>query len=349
MHNSSFPFGNQQQLQQQQLYQQQQQQLYQQQQLQQQPQQQLYQQQLQQQLYQQQQQQLYQQQQLLQSQRKVRQFNVPRSQLPPKIPTTPIIPQFSTPTTPIIPQFSTSIVQIPQFSTPTIPIIPQFSTSIVQIPQPTILYHQPLNVTKRSQERANERVEHILNTLPTNVRITSLVDIGAGNAEITDQIVKRLGISSAYAIDVYPTSEFVRPSSDSIVQYIQVTGSTLPFMDDSIDMVTAFMAIHHIADTVNILKEICRILKPGGLFFFREHDVTNMDQTVYLNNIHSQYYQDPHQHSTNETHYWSREDLLSFLTQHGFKKIGDSGYDPKKNPQAIYHSMFTNVNCKSRF
>jgi ubiquinone/menaquinone biosynthesis C-methylase UbiE len=213
--------------------------------------------------------------------------------------------------------------------------------------QQNIPYHQQATAKNKAEERTTERVSHILKTLPPNTKINVLVDIGAGNAEITDKIAKTLGVAFPYAMDVYPASEFVKPSLNSTVKYIQIPSSeNLPFPANSVDMVTAFMSIHHIKNTTKLFSEICRVLKPNGFFFFREHDVTNDERKIYLDQIHEKYEKNPHEHSINPTYYWSRQNLFNFLTQHGFQKIGDSDYNAQQNPQAIYHSMYRNVDCK---
>ena len=210
----------------------------------------------------------------------------------------------------------------------------------------TAQYHQQPTPKGKAEERVNERVQHILNTLPGETKINILIDIGAGNAEITDKIAKTFNLSQAYALDKYPANEFIKPFPNSIVQYIQVMNENLPFHDNSIDMITAFMSIHHIQDIESLIKEICRVLKPNGYLFFRENDVTSNELKLYLDKIHERYEKNPHEHSINPTYYWSRQAFSDFLTQRGFIKIGDSDYDPQKNPQAIYHSLYQNTNCK---
>lgn len=195
------------------------------------------------------------------------------------------------------------------------------------------LYHQSPTI-KNPKKRATERVSHILKTLPPDVKIISVADIGAGNAEITDEIAKRLNVSQAYAADIYSIDEFIKPSPNSIVQYVRIIDEKLPLQDNSIDLVTAFVVIHHI-NFPAMLNEIRRVLKTEGFLFIREHDVSNDSQVKYLDEIHEKF----EENSNTKIHYWSRKDLTNFIVQNGFQKIADSDYIGK-NPQSIYHSMY---------
>jgi len=48
----------------------------------------------------------------------------------------------------------------------------------------------------------------------------------------------------------------------------------LPFEDGSFDVVVDFAAVHHVPDWRAALREISRLLCPGGQFLFEDHDVT---------------------------------------------------------------------------
>jgi len=50
----------------------------------------------------------------------------------------------------------------------------------------------------------------------------------------------------------------------------------LPFRDGAFDLVTANMVVEHLRDPGQILKEIRRILKPGGLFIFHTPNYLNI-------------------------------------------------------------------------
>ena len=265
---------------------------------------------------------------------RVRQSNVPRTTQPTQIALQPV--QIAT--QPIVKPKNVVLPSLNSIILPS-PVIPQ---EVI-----TTGYHQKATAKSKADDRATERVSHILKTLPQGTRINSLLDIGAGNAEITDKIAKSLNVTSAMAVDQYKASEFV-PLSNSIVTYAEVVDTILPVPNNSMDLITAFMSIHHIKDTKKLFSEICRVLKPGGFLFFREHDVTDEKTAQRLDQVHLAYVQDAKEHSIEPTYYWDRKKLQDYLTQIGFQKVADSDYDYKNNSQNIYHSLYKSIDCKNK-
>lgn len=205
-------------------------------------------------------------------------------------------------------------------------------------------YHQPLTDPSRVSSRNAERVNHLLSVLPQTQEVSTLLDLGAGNSEITNEISKTYSTITAYACDVYPTSEFVQPNSESTLIYKEIQNEIIPVENDSVDLVTAFMSIHHFNKLDDFIKEIRRILRPGKWFFFREHDVTTMKQIHQLNRVHERYAAknavNKRYHMVGRTRYWARKELQKFLEERGFNYVASSEYEKDKNAQAIYHSLF---------
>lgn len=59
--------------------------------------------------------------------------------------------------------------------------------------------------------------------------------------------------------------------------------------DNSVDLITSFVTFHHIDDTDGVLRELSRILRPGGYLIIREHDCENSESVskTYLNFVHA--------------------------------------------------------------
>lgn len=77
-----------------------------------------------------------------------------------------------------------------------------------------------------------------------------------------------LGSGAAVVVGVDLSFEAVQSSrsefADSRIQFVQATCSTLPFADNSFEVVTSFETIEHLHDHGAFIAEIKRVLKPHG-------------------------------------------------------------------------------------
>lgn len=73
-------------------------------------------------------------------------------------------------------------------------------------------------------------------------------------------------------LDVAPT--FLRHAGETEgadplgIAYVLGDGTTLPFKDQGFDFVTAFMSLMDMADQAAVLREVARVLRPGGFLQF---------------------------------------------------------------------------------
>jgi ubiquinone/menaquinone biosynthesis C-methylase UbiE len=95
-----------------------------------------------------------------------------------------------------------------------------------------------------------------------------ILDVGCGPGNLTYEI-KKLLKGDIYMLDI---SEDMLKAAVKIGMKHGVCGviETLPFKSQSIDIVAGFSVLHHLVNLRNAFKEIDRILKPGGFFFFAE-------------------------------------------------------------------------------
>lgn len=64
----------------------------------------------------------------------------------------------------------------------------------------------------------------------------------------------------------------------------------LPYDDAAFDLVTCLMTLHHVRNLKHHLDEVCRVLKPGGLFVFREHNCVSAGMADVLDIVHGLHY-----------------------------------------------------------
>ena len=217
---------------------------------------------------------------------------------------------------------------------------------------PTKYMQQKPTQKDHVDKRKSERVKHLTDIFKPRRKVWSLLDIGCGNAEITNQIADTLRIKYPYGADVYDEKQFKPPHEKSRVKYIQVKtdeGSKIDLPNNSVDLITCFMAIHHFQDFQAMMDEICRVLKPKGWLFIREHDVPEHHLALKetLDQLHLKF----PDHPPGPINYWPRTKLKQKLTdEFQLKHLADSDYPSKiNNKQAIYHSLFFKNSTFSTF
>jgi ubiquinone/menaquinone biosynthesis C-methylase UbiE len=71
------------------------------------------------------------------------------------------------------------------------------------------------------------------------------------------------------------------------VAFVEADASAMPFADDSFDSVFCSWAVKNFQDPARALREMCRVLKPGGKLFVVDvnHDATGHDWKEYASQI----------------------------------------------------------------
>lgn len=101
----------------------------------------------------------------------------------------------------------------------------------------------------------------------------TLVDLGAGDGYLSRAISTHVG--KVIAVDI--SGEMLKELEKKVaqdglknIQTIESDGCDLSLEDESIDLVCANMFLHHIDEPIMAVREIRRILKPGGGVFLAD-------------------------------------------------------------------------------
>ncbi len=106
---------------------------------------------------------------------------------------------------------------------------------------------------------------------------TVVADVGAGTGFMSAGLAPRVG--QVHAIDGSEAMLAVARENLSAFQnvvYHQADGGSLPLPDQSVDAVFANMYLHHCTDPLGAIREMVRILRPGGRLV-----ITDMDAHPY--------------------------------------------------------------------
>lgn len=152
----------------------------------------------------------------------------------------------------------------------------------------------PPSLPSRVQSRVYD-VMNFLSRIP-HVPITQYLDYGTGDGTVAAGIANALntipdGQSSvipkekveAMGVDIFPmkrpipTLVIKDPTPSEDIEYI------LPKeWEGKFQLITAFSVFHHVKAQVKIIRELYRVLAPGGLLIMREHDYRDMTPSSFL-------------------------------------------------------------------
>ncbi len=116
----------------------------------------------------------------------------------------------------------------------------------------------------------------------------SFLEIGCGSGFITKYIANKYG-GEVTGIDIDPRQiELATKESIYIgdIRYLEANATNLPFEDKRFDIVLSVGVLHHIENWLDALKEMKRVLKPGGYFLYADivypERITTIDKTSTL-------------------------------------------------------------------
>jgi SAM-dependent methyltransferase len=123
--------------------------------------------------------------------------------------------------------------------------------------------------------RIKARVSDIRKLLGS-VQVKKYLDVGCNDGKLTSGIAKALKIDpkNVYGVDV--PSWDAKPLVPVIQNFKQIDPANclIPIrQDDSFDLITCHQVLHHSMCQETTIKEMKRLLKPGGFLVLREHDL----------------------------------------------------------------------------
>jgi ubiquinone/menaquinone biosynthesis C-methylase UbiE len=130
--------------------------------------------------------------------------------------------------------------------------------------------HGSNDKTDRSKSQASEMYRRYRGLYKSNKVVEKYLDIGCGDGLITEYFGKSIGAKSITGLDIQKGTANIE---FAVVD--PLTPSKLPFANNSMDVISSFMGMHHVIDLTGMASEITRVLRSDGLFVIKEHDCWN--------------------------------------------------------------------------
>lgn len=109
-----------------------------------------------------------------------------------------------------------------------------------------------------------------------NPQYLSVLDVGTGTARIPIDICHRTDAVKIVAVDL--ASHMLQLAQRNVIEagfkqqirLEQIDAKALPYADGQFDAVISNSIVHHIPEPIRVLREMVRVLRPGGLLFVRD-------------------------------------------------------------------------------
>jgi len=170
----------------------------------------------------------------------------------------------------------------------------------------------------------------------------TLLDIGCGGGYLSEELAKiDLDVTG---LDPSPASieaARIHAEKESLaIEYCEGYGEKLPFESNRFDFACCCDVLEHVDDFSQVIKEISRVLKPGGVFFYDTINRTLISKFVMINIMQEWQgtaFLDP------TIHVWDKfikpQELLSVLAEHQLVSQELKGLSPGMNFIAHYFNL----------
>jgi SAM-dependent methyltransferase len=125
------------------------------------------------------------------------------------------------------------------------------------------------------QPRLRDALRRAVDAVQTGSKPLTALDYGCGSGNLTRHLVD-LGVPTVAAdvSDEYLKAVEKKFSGMGVVETLEIGGADLAGVPDSrFDLVVTYSVLHHVPDYLAIVREMGRVLKPGGVLYL-DHEVT---------------------------------------------------------------------------
>ncbi|MFC1662951.1 class I SAM-dependent methyltransferase [Patescibacteria group bacterium] len=136
------------------------------------------------------------------------------------------------------------------------------------------------------QHRLNNIIKDIISR--TKLKSIQVLDFGAGTGNLTKKFINFGCQVTACDVSEKSLNILSQESNSPNLKVKPYNGQTLPFPDNSFDIVSTYSVLHHIPDYLSAIEEMVRVTKKNGLVYI-DHETNN--NHWHPNPVLNEYYQ----------------------------------------------------------
>lgn len=171
-----------------------------------------------------------------------------------------------------------------------------------------------------------------------------LLDVGCGAGFLTNEF----GYCARKVVGLDQSKESLNiakkydPSQK--VEYIYGNAYELPFENDSFDVICAMDFLEHVNSPEKVVKEIQRVLKPGGLFFYHTFNRNFLSWLIIIKFM--EWFVPNYPKNMHLYKYFIRpKELFNICFEFGIETIEQVGIRPKFMSRSFFSSLFKRKVC----
>ena len=104
-----------------------------------------------------------------------------------------------------------------------------------------------------------------------NIRYRKLLDVGCGTGYLIELLKKQNQYAAYYGLDISPEMlKIAQQRFDGGVELTEGSSSSLPYRNQSFDVVTCIQSFHHYPEPEKAMSEAFRVLLPGGIYLLSD-------------------------------------------------------------------------------
>lgn len=123
------------------------------------------------------------------------------------------------------------------------------------------------------QSRLEETIDFVIKSSGKNPGELKVLDFGAGTGNLSRLFAEKGCRVTACDVSQVSLDLLKENLSHLEIETVYFDGQSLPFEDDTFDIVASYSVLHHIPDYLASIKEVLRVTKKGG-YYYIEHEAS---------------------------------------------------------------------------